>query len=186
MEFHIVYHASVVSKHVDLLAVVCHIPDSHGFIVTARGYHPRISRKLRAFYPILMSRESLQETMISNVPHFDKLIIGGRNKHSSISIELNGFDWCWMTLKNNWLSRRRIIPDTNGIISRAARNKRIWRVDAHIVNWPKMSLKLVCSRIGFQACGQNHTVHRTGNNLFHVVTKDALGNGIPVLFEGLH
>ena len=48
-----------------------------------------------------------------------------------------------------------------------------------------MSLKLVSSRIGLQTGRQNHAVHRAGNDLLHIRTKDALGDGVLVLFEGL-
>ena len=58
-------------------------------------------------------------------------------------------------------------------------------INADVVNWPKMPLKLVSSIIGLQTGRQNHAVHRAGNNLLHIRTKDALGDGVPVLFEGL-
>ncbi len=91
-----------------------------------------------------------------------------------------------MSLQNAGLSRGIVVPDSNGRISRTGGNQGIGRVDAHIIHWAFVTLKLVGPGVSFEVCGQHNAVSRTGDNLLEIGTENALSNPILVLSEALH
>ena len=186
MKFNAIDHAGMICESLNFFTFVCNIPDSDSSVVTTRSNHSRVSWELRALYPVGVATEGLHELHVFNIPDFDCFIIRCWNQKFSIRIKFNGFNWCWMTFENLVSCWGIVVPDSNrGISWSTCEQCAIW-INGNIVNWSLVTYKLISSRVSFETCAKNNSVHWGSDALFHAWCKDALCDFILVCPKGFH
>lgn len=141
------------------------IPKLDHSVITTRGYHSWIDRKLRGSHPIGVTFECLSEFALVDVPDFDQLVIWGGYEQRSILVEVDWLNWCRMTIHNWALSASIIVPNSDGCIAGNGCNEGALRVHGHIADGSLMANEFVWSSIGWQAPGQDQTIVGTRDHL---------------------
>ena len=181
---YIVDHASMIVESVNQTRVN-HIPQLDWAIIWTWGHHSWIQRKLRTSYPVLMSREALDEFTFLRVPNLHEFIVTRGHKQRTIRVKSDAFDWSWVTLHNCAGSRCVVTPNAHSLVSWAWGDLSSAIVNCNISDRALMPYKLVGARIRSETPCEDSAVVWTWNDLFKTGVENSFSDSVFVALKWL-
>lgn len=165
----------IISNLIDHTCMICDlsqlsaslsVPELYTCVITSRDHSSWVRAKSTCSDPVLMSLNSCDKLLFSNVPKFKSLIISARNKQLAVTWKIEISNWSSMRLEHLGWSFNAVCPEPDSFIRWGRGDKISCRIYVNSVHRTCMRGKFEWAEVLFEIPNHDNRVVRACNKLF--------------------